>query len=89
MNCRTCQAVLFCLIFQTKSFADKTVSLQCNKSFQNYFLIWNPITVNWNGELHNTQQTDIYSVILAILNRQKIIEHGADDSEGDDDEDDE
>lgn len=34
-------------------------------------------------------QTDIYSVILAIMNRQKIIEHGGDDSEEDDDDDDE
>lgn len=46
--------------------------------------------MNWNGELHNNQQTDIYSVILAILNRQKIIEQGAIDSEEhDDDEEDE
>ena len=31
-------------------------------------------------------QTDIYSVVLAILNRQKIIEHGGDESEDSSDE---
>lgn len=48
----------------------------------------NLITVNWNGELHNSMQTDIYSVILAIMNRQKIIEQGGDDSDKDDDDED-
>lgn len=42
--------------------------------------------MNWNGELHNTMTQDIFSIILALLNEQKIIEHHGD---GDDDSDEE
>lgn len=45
------------------------------------------IVVNWNGELHNQMHQDIFSIILGILNNQKIIEHHGDDDEDEDDDD--
>lgn len=43
----------------------------------------------WEGELHNTIQTDIISVILALLNKETVNQHGDDDNDDDDDKDDE
>jgi hypothetical protein len=44
------------------------------------------IEVNWNGELHNMMTQDIVSIVLELLNNQRIIEHGADESEEDEDD---
>lgn len=44
--------------------------------------------VNWNGELHNMMNQDIFSIILGLLNEQTIIENGGDDDEDDEDDDD-
>lgn len=40
--------------------------------------------VNWNGELHNMMNQDIFSVILGLLNNQQITENGDDDDDEDD-----
>lgn len=36
-------------------------------------------TVVWDGELHNEMSMDIVSIILALLNKQTILEHHDDD----------
>jgi hypothetical protein len=46
------------------------------------------IEVNWNGELHNQMNQDIFSIIVALMNEQKIIEHAGEDDDDDEEDDD-